>query len=322
MIKGNINLSSITKENIIKLCQIAEDSAISGGRHIKSEYFSSSSELSIKEKKKDDFVTNLDVESENIIRSIIKKNNPNARIIGEEGGEEGTDSLIWFVDPLDGTGAFIRGNLGFVSVSVAVFDSNTNEVLAGAIYNPFTEMLYSASTGESSKLNKNSNLESSSKSLAKAKILLDISEKHPFELRKALSPDNSHLGRILRYDGSFAQHMCLIASGALDGGIFWGTGDKGTFWDLAAALIICKEAGLKVTDLLGNDLSYSSPFYDQIIVGPVKLHSDLLRWVKLVSDENNIKINQDLNLNKPSKKKKTKKKAKKKKVSKKKKAKK
>ena len=273
------------------LLKVAEEAAITGGKHIKEEYFKETNVLSIKEKKKNDFVTNLDLESEQIIRKIIKNYNSNAKIIGEEEGEEGSDEEIeWYVDPLDGTGAFLRGNLAFVSVSVSAIKTDTKQVLVGAVYNPFTEILYSASL--SGHVTPNiENKTNKVKKLKDARILLDISEDHPFEIRSVLTPDNEQFGRILRFDGSFAQHMCLLASGTLDGGIFWGNGTKGTFWDLASALLICKSAGLEVTDLLGNDISKESSFYDQIVVGPKKLHEELLYWIKQISTKNNIKIN-------------------------------
>jgi len=280
-------LNTSLSENLDLLLKIAEESAIAGGKHIKKEFLKKS-KLSVKEKKKDDFVTNLDIESEQIIRKVIKKYNSNARIIGEEEGEEGTDSSIeWYVDPLDGTGAFIRGNLAFVSVSVSAIESISKQVLVGAVYNPFTELLYSASALGQVKLETTSEINKTI-SIDKARILLDISEDHSFEMRELLTPDNNEFGRILRYDGSFAQHMCLLATGTLDGGIFWGSGGKGTFWDLAAALLICKTAGLEVSDLQGNPISKENLSYDQLIVAPKKLHKELVDWVKKISDEHNL----------------------------------
>jgi myo-inositol-1(or 4)-monophosphatase len=305
-------VSKSFQENIDVLLKIAEESAVAGGRHIHQEYFKNST-LSIKEKEKNDFVTNLDVESERIVRKIIKSYNPRARIIGEEEGEEGTDdSIEWYVDPLDGTGAFIRGNLAFVSVSVSAIEVKSRKVLVGAVYNPFTTLLYSASVTGKLNLAKSSGINQTI-TLNKARILLDISEDHPLEMRQILTPDNTYFGRILRYDGSFAQHMCLLATGTLDGGIFWGNGDKGTFWDLAAALLICQTSGLEVTDLTGEPISKSNKTYDQLVVAPKKLHKELLDWVKTVSAEHNFKLgSKDQKYTSKTKTKKTKKKSRKK----------
>ena len=269
-----------------KLLRIAEESAIAGGRHVKEKYFEDSG-LAIREKTKNDFVTNLDVESEKIIRKIIKKELPNTKIIGEEEGEEdgGDGEIEWYVDPLDGTGAFIRGNLAFVSVSVSAVKRENKEILAGAVYNPFTEVLYSAMVTTKKIKAK------STASLKKARILLDISEDHPFNIREALTPDNNDFGRILRYDGSFAQHMCLLAKGTLDGGVFWGIGKKGNFWDLAASLLICQESGLIVTNLLGEEINFNDTYHDQLIVAPESLHKELLEWVSKVRAELMIDLN-------------------------------
>lgn len=269
------------KSTIDELLKVAEEAALQGGKHIKKEYFNNSA-LIVREKKKNDFVTNLDIESEQIIKKIIKAFNPQAYIIGEEEGSEGkkSESIVWFVDPLDGTSAFVRSNVAFVSVSVAAVDNKTKKVLAGVIYNPFTDMLYTASNSESffNKTIKLSNKDSTS--LNKARVLIDISDKHPSFFRKILgSADVDRVGRILRYDGSFAQHMCLIAKGTLDGGLFWGTGDKGNFYDIASVLLICRNAGLLVTDLQGSDLTFESKHYDQLVVAPPKLHAELMSFV-------------------------------------------
>ena len=274
-----------------ELLVIAREAAIQGGHHIKEEFFKNK-ELIIREKKKDDFATNLDVESEKIIKKVIKDFNPKAMIVGEEEGTEGSqsESVVWYIDPLDGTGAFIRFNVAFVSVSVAAVDNKTKEVLVGVVYNPFTDFLYTAS-GKEAYFNNSIKMElTTNVPLKKARILVDYSDKHPSYFRKILgSADVDRVGRILRYDGSFAQHMCLIAKGTLDGGIFWGVGDKGNFYDLASALLICKNAGLKVTDLFGTDLDFSSHHYDQLIVATPKLHAeimDFIREIKFLSVQN------------------------------------
>ena len=237
-----------TPNKATDLLAIAQEAALKGGKHIREEYFANK-ELIIREKKKNDFVTNLDVEAEKIIKNVIKSYNPAPRIVGEEEGTEGknTEPIVWFVDPIDGTSAFIRSNLAFVSVSVAAVDNKTKNVLAGVIYNPFTDMLYTAKDSDSF-LNNNVKLTNHEHvPLKKARILIDYSDNHPSFFRKILgASDVDRVGRILRYDGSFAQHMCLIANGTLDGGLFWGTGDKGNFYDLASALLICRNAGLLV----------------------------------------------------------------------------
>lgn len=278
-----VTKSSPAKTN--DLLSIAQEAALQGGKHIREEYFANN-ELIIKEKKKNDFVTNLDVESEKIIKKIIKSFNPTARIVGEEEGTEGKNSeaIVWYVDPLDGTSAFIRSNIAFVSVSVAAVDNKTKEVVAGAIYNPFTEMMYTASDNESHLNNTVKLTNSQYIPLPKARILMDFSDNHPSFFRKILgSSDVDRIGRILRYDGSFAQHMCLIANGTLDGGLFWGFGDKGNFYDLASALLICRNAGLLVTDLMGNDITFTTKYYDQLVVAPPQLHQELMAFVNEIS---------------------------------------
>ncbi|MHA2362898.1 MAG: inositol monophosphatase family protein [Candidatus Hodarchaeales archaeon] len=268
-----------------ELRQVAEEVVLQGAQYIKKQLFGKGvPDFAIMEKSKGDFVTNIDIETEKIIRKAILKKFPNTRIMGEEEGVQGKgEDILWFIDPLDGTGAFIRRNYAFVAVSVAVVDQKTKEVLAGAICNPFTEMIYSAESGmDVAVFNGNKFHTPIPPKLNKARILIDFSDLHPTALRKALgcADVNNIIGRVLRYDGSIAQHFCLIANGSLHGGIFWGIGKgKGNFWDIGAALLICQQAGLMVTDLSGADITYTNDFFDQIIAAPSPLHEEILQWI-------------------------------------------
>ena len=94
-----------------------------------------------------DFATQLDLSVEKIIKDIFLVNFPEIPILGEETGLSGVKSeknsdQCWYIDPLDGTKAFFRGNVAFVSISISL--ATKNELLIGVIYNPFTNTLYSA----------------------------------------------------------------------------------------------------------------------------------------------------------------------------------
>ncbi|UCG90464.1 MAG: inositol monophosphatase, partial [Candidatus Heimdallarchaeota archaeon] len=104
--------------------------------------------LQIFRKGKSDVVTNFDMESERLIKNHILMHFPDHIIQAEESKidlQSLPENVIWFIDPLDGTKAFLRGNFAFVSMSIAAWDKSG--VLAGVVYNPFTDMLYSAAKG-------------------------------------------------------------------------------------------------------------------------------------------------------------------------------
>ncbi|OLS28108.1 MAG: Inositol-1-monophosphatase [Candidatus Heimdallarchaeota archaeon LC_3] len=229
-----------------------------------------------------DFATQLDISTEKVIKDILLVKYPDIPIIGEETGLTGKENAkeTWFVDPLDGTKAFFQGNVGFTSVSVAL--TTTQEVLVGAVYNPFTDTLYSATKDSSSTINNhliNKNI--FPEKLSDSRFILDFSSKLPLALKKRLLELELEnlFSRIFRYEGSIAQHLCFIGSGVHHAGLFWGQ-NKGHFWDIGAGLLICRQAGLKITDFQGNDITPKSNNFSQIILGSKTAHSELLKVVE------------------------------------------
>ena len=233
-----------------------------------------------------DFATYLDLSVEKIIKNIFLTTFPEIPIIGEETGlsgqkpEKDTDQC-WYIDPLDGTKAFFRGNVAFVSISIAL--ATKNEILLGVVYNPFTQTIYSATSNSTTLINGRSITASSfPEKLSQARIILDFSPKLPVSLRRVLLEqelDNT-FNRVFRYEGSIAQHLALISSGVHHGGLFWGTSDKGNFWDIGAAALICKQAKIEMTNFFGNPLTPSSTDFGHIIAGPKLLYQALKDFVQ------------------------------------------
>ncbi len=73
--------------------------------------------------------------------------------------------------------------------------------------------------------------------------------------------------------------MMLIAQGTLHGGLFWGIGRKGEFWDIAAAALILDRLGLIMSNLEGQKIHPTDTIFDQLIVAAPSLHQQLLDWV-------------------------------------------
>jgi myo-inositol-1(or 4)-monophosphatase len=231
-------------------------------------------------RKQGKLISSFDIEAERLIRNTIAMSYPEHKIVTDFSSSSESDTAItWFCDPLDGTKAFMRGQLAFVCLSVAAVDSTG--IIAASIYNPFTDVLYSASRSEGVFLNEKTLSIPEDIPLDKARVLIDFSKEipHPIQNRLATGDLSGDIGRIFRFDGSIAQHMALIAQGTLDGALIWGTGKKGNYWDIAAALLLLEKLNFKCTDLTGKKITAKSHTFDQLVIGQTKLHGQMLDYI-------------------------------------------
>lgn len=266
--------------NVDHLQTVAEQAAKMAGSFLRLLSFEG---LQIFRKGKSDVVTSFDMESERLIKNHILMHFPDHIIQAEESTiniKTLPETIVWFIDPLDGTKAFLRGNFAFVSMSIAAWDKSG--VLAGVVYNPFTDMLYSAAQAGEVRLNGNTLPSPRTSPIKKARLLIDFSSRLSDPLKKELAVADltGTIGRSYRLGGGISQHLMLIAQGTLDGGLFWGAGRKGQFWDIAAAAIILDRLGLKFTNLEGKPIHPSDEVFDQLIIAAPKLHKEILAWVR------------------------------------------
>jgi myo-inositol-1(or 4)-monophosphatase len=239
-------------------------------------------ELQVFKKGVGDITTNFDLESERLIKNHILMHFPDHNIQAEESymdKEVTPDKITWFIDPLDGTKAFLRGNLAFVCMSIAAWDESG--LLAGAVYNPFTDMLYSTSKDNPVHLNGTTLPPPRVTQLDDARILVDFSNQLDMEVKRRLTTADidGKIGRSYRLGGGISQHLMLVAQGTLHGALFWGVGRKGKFWDIAAATLILEQLGIKITTLEGNSIHPTDTVFDQLIIAPSSLHYEMIEWV-------------------------------------------
>ena len=218
-------------------------------------------------RKQGKLISSFDIEAERLIRTTISMSYPSHKIITDftSSSKDETD-VTWYCDPLDGTKAFMLGQLAFVCLSVAAVDKNG--IIAASIYNPFTDVLYSASRTENVFLNEKEITTPEEYPLTKARLLIDFSKEIPKSIQTKLATADltGHIGRIFRFDGSIAQHLALIAQGTLDGAIIWGSGKKGNYWDVAAALLFLEKLNIICTDLTGKKITIKSHSFDQLTI--------------------------------------------------------
>lgn len=196
-----------------------------------------------------DFVSNADLKSERILREELSKARPGYAIVAEEGGStEGSDGEHrWIIDPLDGTLNFLHG-LAQWSISIAL--ERSGEIVAALILDPIKNEMFTAEKGGGAYLNDRRLRVSGRKSLHESLLATGI----PFKghgnaelFAKQLAATMRECAGVRRF-GSAALDLAYVAAGRFDG--FWEQDLNA--WDIAAGLLLVREAGGYVTDLKGG----------------------------------------------------------------------
>lgn len=230
----------------------------------------------IKQKQASDFVTKVDIESENVIIRTIRESFPHHAILAEESSKDNKerDGFQWIIDPLDGTTNYIHGYPAF-SVSIAL--AFKGEVIAGVIFDPLRNELFTAEKGKGAFLNNNPIGVSDVSALKDSLIStgFPVRQKDIIDRYLMLFKNLFYKVRDIRRAGSAAIDLAYLASGRCDGFFEIGLGP----WDIAAGSIIIKEAGGIITDFGGGEDFLTT---GNIVAGPPALHEEMLKEVKKV----------------------------------------
>ncbi|WP_069130951.1 histidinol-phosphatase [Rhodohalobacter halophilus] len=229
-------------ESLQELRNYAESFARKGGDSTL-QYFKKSFELEFKED--DSPVTNADRTAERIIRDLINNQFPEHGIIGEEFGEENTDSdVVWVLDPIDGTQSFIHG-VPFYTTLIGILIRNQPKV--GVIYAPALDEMMSAAIGHGCTLNGKKTNVRACEDLSKATFLsTEVTTFEQYGFGRSFS-ELLNRTRIHRTWGDAYGHM-MVAAGRADIMI----DPILNIWDAAALLPIVSESGGAYTDLMGH----------------------------------------------------------------------
>jgi myo-inositol-1(or 4)-monophosphatase len=205
--------------------------------------------IKIAEKQPNDFVTEVDQRVEQEIISVVRKAYPSHGFLGEEGGAIEGDDYQWIIDPIDGTRNFIHGFPHF-AVSIAV--AHKNRIEHGVIYDPNRQELFTATRGKGAVLNDRRIRVSERKKLEECLLGTGFAYRHtdknsatPGKILQSLIPACGDVRRA----GAATLDLAYVACGRLDG--FWEMGLK--IWDIAAGILLIKEAGGMVCDLHGGE---------------------------------------------------------------------
>ncbi len=189
-----------------------------------------------------------DVLVNRFIVEAIASTYPAHGYVSEEGGSEdkGWENLTWIIDPIDGSENFYRGILSY-SISISLV--RCDDVLIGAVYEPYLRRLFYGEKGKGATLNGRPIHVSATSNLSEAVIAVSRCSSflsNPFG--DALVFQRLVEGLNVRISASTALDMCCVAIGALDGRVMANTRQ----WDNSAATLLVREAGGMVTDWEGR----------------------------------------------------------------------
>lgn len=207
--------------------------------------------LQVSTKGPGDFVSIADKKAEDILYRELSKARPGYSFLMEESGaKKGEEDYTWIIDPLDGTTNFLHG-LPHFAISIGL--QHGDELIAGVVYDPIKDELFYAEKGGGAFLNERRLRVSSRKNLAESVIATGI----PFILHDAAEHKRfqTTLAKIaplitgIRRFGSASLDLAYVAAGRFDG--YWESILKP--WDMAAGIVIIREAGGYVSDLQGEE---------------------------------------------------------------------
>jgi len=255
------------------LINVMIDAAGKAGRNLVRN-FGEIEALQVSRKGPADFVSEADRRAEKIIFDTLKKARPNFGFVMEERGIiRGADiSNRWIVDPLDGTLNFLHG-LPHFAVSIAL--ERDGGLYAGVVYEPISDQMFWAEKGRGAHLNSTRLRVSSRCSMDEAIFATGI----PFIGREDHEVFLAELKRVMavsagvRRFGSAALDLAYVAAGRFEG--FW---EKGlNSWDVAAGIVLVREAGGMVSDFSGRGRMIEN---SEVIATNSEIHNELRSFIK------------------------------------------
>lgn len=228
--------------------------------------------LTIENKAANDFVSEVDKAAEDAIIDELKYAFPTHSILGEENGEIlGDANFQWIIDPLDGTTNYLHGFPQY-AVSIALYENN--EATHAVVYDPFKEEMFTASKGEGAYLNEQRIRTTNTDGFKDTLIGTGFPFKAPqhldayLDMFKAIHPKVADIRRA----GSAALDLAYLAAGRMDG--FWEI--ELNIWDIAAGVLLVKEAGGFVGDFSGRDKYLET---GNVVAGNEKVFKEILKTI-------------------------------------------
>ena len=225
--------------------------------------------LQVSSKGPGDFVTSADKRTEKILIEELQKAHPEYGIITEEIGiiNKTNTKNRWIIDPIDGTFNFMNGIPQF---AISVGYEEENEIKCGVIFNPIMNELFCAEKGNGAYLN-NSRIRVSKKNKIKDALIVTGGPKGASEIKDKIFSEYINVSKNVanvRKFGSAALDVAYVACGRFDG--YWQR--ELNYWDIAAGIIILKEAG-GYLDFFDEDENF--PLKKNILASNSLIHREL-----------------------------------------------
>ncbi|OGW09827.1 MAG: hypothetical protein A2W77_06020 [Nitrospinae bacterium RIFCSPLOWO2_12_39_16] len=236
-------------------------------------------------------VTEVDYQCEKVIIDIIKRHYPEHEILTEEAGSvkglppshspltkggQMEGKYKWIIDPLDGTTNYAHSYPCFcASVGLEI----DGEIVAGAVYNPMIDELFTSIKGEGAYLNGNRIRVSKIGDINKSLLATGF----PYDIRESKENNLNHFcnfavrAQAIRRPGSAVLDLCYLAAGRFDG--FWEL--KLYPWDMAASSLIVKESGGMITDFKGSEFSI---YKGEMLASNGLIHKEMINILNLATD--------------------------------------
>ena len=225
--------------------------------------------LQVSSKAPGDFVSSADKRTEKIIVEELLKAHPEYGIITEESGiiNKSNVNNRWIIDPIDGTMNFLNGIPQF---AISIGYEENNEIKCGIIFNPVMNEMFLAEKGNGAYLN-NSRIRVSNKKKVKDALIVTGGPKQVSKIKEKIFREYinvfNQVSNVRKF-GSAALDIAYVACGRFDG--YWQR--ELNYWDIAAGLIILKEAGGFV-DFFEEDRNY--PLKKNILASNSHIHDEL-----------------------------------------------
>jgi len=215
-----------------------------------------------------DLVTDADRASENLIIERIRNHYPSHSITGEEtGAHDGTSAYRWYVDPLDGTTNFAHG---FPVFNVTLALEYRGELICGVIYDPQRDEMFTAEQGAGAFLNNRRIHVSGVRRVEEALVATGFpSRRRHQSVNVYFYHQLAMASHGVRRAGAAALDLAYVACGRLDA--FWEFALHP--WDMAAGLLLVKEAGGLLSTMQGQAHQLASP---HLVADNGLLHAELL----------------------------------------------
>ena len=225
--------------------------------------------LQVSTKGPGDFVTSADKRTEKILIDELQKAHPEYGIVTEEAGiiNKTNKKNRWIIDPIDGTLNFLNGIPQF---AISIGYEENGEIKCGVIFNPILNEMFCAEKGNGAYLN-NGRIRVSNKKKINDALLVTGGPEGASKIKDKIFSEyikvSNNVSHVRKF-GSAALDMAYVACGRFDG--FWQRELK--YWDIAAGIIILKEAG-GLVDFFENDAS--SPLKKNVLATNSNIHEEL-----------------------------------------------